>query len=148
MKKEENIANSWTICTECQGRGKKSQRIRKKARLSYQRALDQFENTNGLGTAPTPPKGHLYSCLNCNGSGLLSSTSYPKPDTENYPHIAIIGGGIGALVDSGSGAGYDYDTTLINPLKCGDITTNESLTPPKESEISDLKGPPIKSNIP
>ncbi|WP_394364094.1 FAD-dependent oxidoreductase [Aequorivita lipolytica] len=79
------------------GRGKKSRRIRKKVRLQYQRELDQFEKSNAEGTAPVRPKGHLYSCLNCSGSGLVPAASPPKADKENYPHLAIIGGGIGGV---------------------------------------------------
>jgi len=95
--KVENKGGSWTICQECQGRGKKSRRLRKKVRLRYQMALDKFEKTKGEGTAPIRPKGHLYSCLNCCGSGLLPSTNHPVADKENYPHVAIIGGGIGGV---------------------------------------------------
>ena len=58
-------------------------------------AFDQFEKTIGEGTAPVRPKGHLYSCMNCSGSGLVHAASPPKADKENYPHVAIIGGGIG-----------------------------------------------------
>lgn len=87
----------WTICTECQGRGKKSRGLSKKVRLLYQTAFDQFEKTKGEGIAPVLPKGHLYSCMNCRGSGLLSSDSHPIADSENYPHVAIIGGGIGGV---------------------------------------------------
>ncbi|MES2811255.1 MAG: NAD(P)/FAD-dependent oxidoreductase [Bacteroidota bacterium] len=96
-KKKENSATNWTICLECQGRGKKNKRINKKARLHYQVELDQFEKSNGQGVPPLRPKGHLYSCLNCCGSGLLPSTSYPIPDIENHPHVAIIGAGIGGV---------------------------------------------------
>ncbi|MCD9577319.1 FAD-dependent oxidoreductase [Flavobacterium soyae] len=85
----------WTTCQECQGRGKKSRRLSKKVRLNYQMAFDQFEKTKGNGTAPVRPKANLYKCLNCNGSGLMNSSSYPEPDKENYPHVAIIGAGIG-----------------------------------------------------
>lgn len=88
---------SWTICQECQGRGKKSRRLSKKARLHYQIALDEFEKMQGEGTAPLRPKGNLYSCLNCCGSGLLPAASPPIADKENYPHVAIIGGGIGGM---------------------------------------------------
>lgn len=95
-KKVENQQNSWTTCPECLGRGKKSRRISKKARLLYQIALDQFEKTKE-GTAPLYPKGNLYVCLNCTGSGLIPSVSAPVTDTENYPHVAIIGGGIGGV---------------------------------------------------
>lgn len=97
LEKVENEMASWTICPECLGRGKKSRRLRKKVKLRYQKALDQFEKTKGEGAAPTPPKGHLDSCLNCSGSGLVPAASHPKADKENYPHVAIIGGGIGGV---------------------------------------------------
>ncbi|MDX2370999.1 MAG: FAD-dependent monooxygenase [Colwellia sp.] len=92
-----NAQDHWSTCLECQGRGKRSMRLRKKVRLRYQRELDQFEKMNSEGTAPVRPKGHLYDCLNCCGSGLINSASHPIADTENYPHVAIIGGGIGGV---------------------------------------------------
>ncbi len=85
------------MCPKCLGRGKRSRRLRKKVRLSYQRALEEFEKTNGEGLAPARPKGHLELCLNCAGSGLISSANQPVADKENYPHVAIIGGGIGGV---------------------------------------------------
>lgn len=97
MKKAENEKLSWTVCPECQGRGKKSRGLSQKARRTYQKAVDQFEKTKGEGTAPVRPKAHLYSCLSCSGSGLLPSTGPPIADKENYPHVAIIGGGIGGV---------------------------------------------------
>lgn len=93
----ENEGTSWTICHECQGRGKKSRKLRKKIKLAYQRALEQYEKINSKGTPPVRPKRTLVKCLNCNGSGLLPSASFPLPDKEHYPHIAIIGGGIGGV---------------------------------------------------
>lgn len=93
MKNEEVI---WTVCQECQGRGKKSRGLSDKMRREYQKAFDQFEKTKE-GTAPVRPKAHLYTCLKCSGSGLVPSASHPIPDTENYPHVAIIGGGIGGV---------------------------------------------------
>jgi 2-polyprenyl-6-methoxyphenol hydroxylase-like FAD-dependent oxidoreductase len=86
-----------SICLECQGRGKKSQRLRKKVRISYQKALDDFEKTNGKGIIPTRPKAHLISCVQCSGSGLISSENFLIPDKENFPNITIIGGGIGGV---------------------------------------------------
>ncbi|TEB43270.1 FAD-dependent monooxygenase [Flavobacterium circumlabens] len=97
MEKAENEKTGWTICPECQGRGKKSRRLSKKVRLLYQTELDQFEKSNGEGTPPIKPKGNLYSCPDCSGSGLLPALSPPVADTENYPHVAIIGGGIGGV---------------------------------------------------
>lgn len=96
-KKVENEASSWTICLECKGRGKKSRGLTHKAKLRYQAALDLFEKTTGEGSAPIPPIGHQHTCLNCSGSGLIPSANPPITDTENYPHVAIIGGGIGGV---------------------------------------------------
>lgn len=93
----ENKETSWIICEECQGRGKKSRGITKKAKLRYQNALAQFEKTNGETTAPIPPKGHQHICPKCSGSGLIPSENPPVADTENYPQVAIIGGGIGGV---------------------------------------------------
>lgn len=101
----ENKQTYWTICLKCQGRGKINKGIRKKVKLRYQRELLQFEESNGEGVAPVRPKGHLDTCLNCKGSGLVSSAIKPlstntidtTPDIDSYPHIAIIGGGIGGV---------------------------------------------------
>lgn len=93
----ENEEESWAICQKCQGHGKIKQRLSKKVRLRYQMELEQFEKTKGEGKPPIRPKAHLSLCLNCSGSGLIKSASYPAPDKENYPHVAIIGGGIGGV---------------------------------------------------
>jgi len=92
-----NDISSWTICLDCQGQGKTKQRISKKAKLRYQLELDQFEKSNVKKNVPVLPKSHLKTCLNCSGSGLLQSSSFPIPDNENYPHVSIIGGGIGGV---------------------------------------------------
>ena len=97
MGEKKNQRDHWTTCLECQGRGKKSRRIRKKTRLQYQVALDKFKKSNGDAIPPVRPKGHLDSCLKCKGTGLILSNHSPIPDKENYPHLAIIGGGIGGV---------------------------------------------------
>ena len=97
MKKEENEPMSWTVCQECEGCGKKSRRISKKVRLEYQMALDQFEKNNSEGPAPDQPKANLYPCPKCSGTGLLPAASPPAAAKENYPQVAIIGGGIGGM---------------------------------------------------
>jgi 2-polyprenyl-6-methoxyphenol hydroxylase-like FAD-dependent oxidoreductase len=89
--------NSWVSCANCQGRGKKSRRLRKKIKLQYQRELEAFEKANREGIEPERPRGHLEICVNCKGSGLEYAKVFPLPDTKNYPHIAIIGGGIGGV---------------------------------------------------
>ena len=93
----ENKETYWTICEECQGRGKKNRRLKKKVRLQFQKECDQFEISKGDENAPIRPKGHLSSCLICIGSGLVKAQKSPIPDKENYPHVAIIGGGIGGV---------------------------------------------------
>ena len=97
MKSPENEQTSWTICLVCQGNGKKSRRLRKKVRLGYQKALDHFEKSKAEGPAPVRPKRHLDPCLSCEGSGLVRSDQPPIADKENYPQVAIIGGGIGGV---------------------------------------------------
>ncbi len=93
----ETKSTHWTSCPECQGRAKKSKGINKKARETYQAAIDTFEKSNKKGPVPIAPQGNLYSCSNCNGTGLIPTLNIPTPDTKNYPTIAIIGGGIGGI---------------------------------------------------
>jgi len=85
------------MCQECQGQGTKRQRISKKAKLRYQNALSNFEKYNSEGTAPKVLKSHLNPCNNCTGTGIIASHFPPTRDTVNYPHVAIIGGGIGGV---------------------------------------------------
>jgi 2-polyprenyl-6-methoxyphenol hydroxylase-like FAD-dependent oxidoreductase len=96
-EKVQNTNTNWAICPECKGLGKKSQGLTKKVRLAYKAALDQFEKTDGGDMAPVRPKAHLYTCVNCSGSGLIHSATSPVADNETYPHVAIIGGGIGGV---------------------------------------------------
>ena len=88
---------SWSVCPTCNGLGKKTQRLRKSLRNRYQIELDLFEKTGSKGTAPLRPKGHQSPCTNCNASGLNPAAEYPLADKENFPHIAIVGGGIGGM---------------------------------------------------
>jgi len=93
----ENKEAGWAICQDCWGSGQKFHKLGKKARISYELACDEFEKANSGGIAPIRSKGHRYICLNCSGFGIISSESHPIPDKENYPHVAIIGGGIGGV---------------------------------------------------
>ncbi|MFA9191531.1 NAD(P)/FAD-dependent oxidoreductase [Flavobacterium sp. FZUC8N2.13] len=97
MKKAEYKEGSWTVCSDCQGRGKKSRGLTHKAKLRYQKALDEFEKSNGEETAPVRPKGHLYTCTTCSGSGLIPAANPPIADKDSFPHVAIIGGGISGV---------------------------------------------------
>lgn len=93
----ENKERTWTVCLDCQGSGKRNGKITKNERYRYQLERDAFEKSNQQGSAPVPPKGQLVTCSFCNGSGLRSSETNPPADLTKFPHIAIIGGGIGGV---------------------------------------------------
>lgn len=90
-----NNQGHWVSCPECKGSGKKSRRIKKKVKLAYKMALEEFKKSKVQNTPPKKPRANLIPCSNCKGIGILQSNTPVKPDTLNYPHIAIIGGGIG-----------------------------------------------------
>ncbi len=79
------------------GRGKTKQRPRKSIRTKYKWERIQFEQSNQQGPPPSPPKAPLIQCSNCRGSGLISSPKKPVPKKAQYPHVAIVGGGIGGV---------------------------------------------------
>lgn len=91
------MENNWVVCKTCNGQGKKSRGLSKKAKLHYQQSMAEFEKTNKKGPVPTLPKGYLHTCSKCAGSGLLPSSKPMEPNTQDYPHVAIIGGGIGGV---------------------------------------------------
>ncbi|MCX6989542.1 MAG: FAD-dependent monooxygenase [Chlamydiae bacterium] len=93
----ENKETYWTICPKCHGSGKKNLKLRKKARHRYLIAINEFEKNKSEGKLTVRPKITQYLCDNCSGSGLIPASSPPIADTENYPHVAIIGAGIGGV---------------------------------------------------
>jgi 2-polyprenyl-6-methoxyphenol hydroxylase-like FAD-dependent oxidoreductase len=92
MIEMENATQNWTTCLDCEGRGKKSRRIRGKARHNKKGGSEQSKSEDFI---PPTPRYYIEPCSNCNASGLIQSDTPPIIDKENYPHIAIIGGGIG-----------------------------------------------------
>ncbi len=88
---------NWTVCTECHGRGKKSQRLKKKVRIAYLQALETYEKSDQKGYPPIRPISHQIVCTTCSGSGLQATDYIKITDTVNYPHVAIIGAGIGGV---------------------------------------------------
>ncbi len=93
----ENIDACWNVCPKCCGWGKKNLKLRKKARHRYQIALKEFEEKKAEGKDSVRPEITQYLCDHCNGSGLIPAASFPIPDTKNYPHVAIIGAGMGGV---------------------------------------------------
>lgn len=97
MEEQGNISKNWCICPECKGQGRISQKIKKKKKLYYDKAVEIYKNSTQKGAKPIRPKSHLKICENCNASGIISSENFPIPDRKNLPNIAIIGGGIGGV---------------------------------------------------
>jgi salicylate hydroxylase len=87
----------WTICPKCDGLGKKTLKLRKKASIRYEKAMHEFEKNKTDGNPSPRPKLTQYLCDNCSGSGLISVFSPPITNLKDYPHIAIIGAGIGGI---------------------------------------------------
>ena len=82
MEKLENSVKSWTLCQNCKGQGKKNRKQPKKSLIQQEGIVSKNEQ---------------ISCKKCLGSGLIASANFPQIDAENYPNIAIIGGGIGGV---------------------------------------------------
>ncbi len=93
----ENKEAYWTICPKCYGRGKKNFKLTKKSKVRYQTALDEYEKNQIEGKVALRPKVTQYLCDNCTGSGLIPAENQPIVDSENFPHVAIIGAGIGGV---------------------------------------------------
>lgn len=93
-KVEKNQAN-WAICKACQGLGKKSKGRSKK--VKQQELANQFKEEIDGEASPTFPSPHLYTCSKCLGSGILPCDRPLVSDYDKYPHVAIIGGGIGGM---------------------------------------------------
>ncbi|MFB9077509.1 FAD-dependent monooxygenase [Flavobacterium procerum] len=93
----ENEDVNWAACPECKGQGKKSRGLSKKMKLRYQNELNLFEKSNSEGKPPIRPKAHQHSCSNCLGSGLVRVANRLVADAGTFPHVAIIGGGIGGV---------------------------------------------------
>jgi 2-polyprenyl-6-methoxyphenol hydroxylase-like FAD-dependent oxidoreductase len=93
----ENTVNSWITCEDCNGFGKKNRKFKKKSKQQLDKELEDFEKARLEGKSILKPNLHQFTCPTCNGSGLLPHAGYPIADTTIFPHVAIIGGGIGGV---------------------------------------------------
>ncbi len=93
----ETIQNYWSICPKCCGCGKKSSMSRRQSKHRYEIALEKFEVDKKSGIVCQRPKITQSLCDNCTGSGLIASTTAIIAEREKFPHIAIIGAGIGGV---------------------------------------------------
>lgn len=82
MEKLENSFASWSVCQNCKGQGKKNRRQPKKSLIQQEKVATKNEQ---------------IVCKSCLGSGILPSVNFPQVDNENYPHVSIIGAGIGGV---------------------------------------------------
>jgi salicylate hydroxylase len=87
----------WKVCEKCVGRGKKSRRLTKKARIQYQLAYEKYLQSNEKLAVPARPKASMFDCPDCMGTGLLLTADYLIPNRDKFPHVAIIGAGIGGV---------------------------------------------------
>lgn len=85
---------SWTICTSCKGEGKIRQRVTRKAQIKYTQLLEDYTKNCADQIPPKKPKGHLNNCTKCNATGLKQTQETKIANTQSFPHVAIIGGGI------------------------------------------------------
>jgi 2-polyprenyl-6-methoxyphenol hydroxylase-like FAD-dependent oxidoreductase len=70
--------------------------LKKKIRTTYQQELEAYKN-NPIGVAPIRPVSHKITCNSCLGSGLQKTNNTETVTSKDYPHIAIIGAGIGGV---------------------------------------------------
>ena len=87
---------NWISCKNCNGLGKKSQGVSKKKQLRYEASLPQSKKNKNDNTIPNKPKSSMQICTTCLGSGLTQTEEFPQTN-KNYPHIAIVGAGIGGI---------------------------------------------------
>lgn len=97
MQINNNIKTFWTICEECGGDGKKNRKLKKTARHNLYNDLSLLEEARRIGNQVVRVNRHLYPCEKCSGSGLQTTSQPPLVNANQYPHIAIIGGGIGGV---------------------------------------------------
>ncbi len=97
MELSTNKKLHWSICPTCHGQGRVPREPSRRRRRLYQLELKKYEMSNGNGIAPQPLIKNKDACLSCEGSGLVSCEDAVPPDLKKYPHIAIIGGGIGGV---------------------------------------------------
>ncbi len=88
---EQQYISNWAVCDDCKGLGKKY-RLVKNAKKRKITLLQTPENTEAK-----TPKYHLENCLTCNGKGINPTFESPTSNPNQYPHVAIIGGGIGGV---------------------------------------------------
>ncbi|WP_413532918.1 FAD-dependent oxidoreductase [Empedobacter brevis] len=91
-----NTRVNWISCKSCNGLGKKSQGVSKRKLIRYKSSITQSKKIEN-STIPTKPKSSMQICTICSGTGLMTTNELPLPNEKKYPHIAIVGAGIGGI---------------------------------------------------
>lgn len=76
----------WSVCELCLGMGKKKKR-KTKTKILFN------SNSNQILASDT----YFKKCIPCDGSGIIKSSEFPFPDSQKFPHIAIVGLGISGI---------------------------------------------------
>lgn len=93
------VKNYLRACPDCCGEGKKTARLSKKMRMKLKAEFKADEPSEAVGTSTQNTlklPSNRYPCAVCNGTGLVKSEA-PMPLNDAYPHLAIIGAGIGGV---------------------------------------------------
>lgn len=83
-KKEELMC--WNVCASCLGMGKKKKK-KKKTTILFDSNSNQIVGSDA----------YFKKCIPCDGSGIIKSSEFPFPDSHKFPHVAIVGLGIGGV---------------------------------------------------
>ena len=86
----------YSSCPSCLGYGKVKGKLSKNTLYHYQKACEEF-SLHGKGDYPVKPAKPEIVCPNCKGRGIVESDESPVADSEKFPHVAIIGAGIGGV---------------------------------------------------
>ncbi len=78
-----NMEMNWAVCEDCKSLGKKKRLIKQLRKQT--------------STQETTPKYHLENCLTCSGKGILPAHHAAQSNPNKFPHLAIVGGGIGGV---------------------------------------------------
>lgn len=87
---------NWISCKNCNGLGKKSQGVSKRKLSRYESAVAQSKKNENFIT-PNKPKSSMQICTVCSGTGLTTTNERLSPNEKKYPHVAIVGAGIGGI---------------------------------------------------
>ncbi|MCD8494834.1 MAG: FAD-dependent monooxygenase [Candidatus Pacebacteria bacterium] len=94
MHTPEHQHTYWSPCAPCHGQGKILRGPSQRKMRLYTQALAEYKVSDNKSDIPLEPKPDIDICPHCTGSGLRPSDDI-TPIHPEYPHVSIIGAGIG-----------------------------------------------------